>query len=241
MGWLGMIGNFIGSVASMIATVIGNIGSAIGTGLKAVIGTVTTILEKFETYVPKLVNFVGTLLNAIGVLQPNEKIQDFGERVLQAQERGIQLDDMEDFDAYMAQLRSFELDPKIATKRSELVQMAAAMTVGAVALARRYDLAPETAAHVYLLSLVNDRFFTPERVLALLADRVILPSLQDYLEGRLSPDQGLRLAQQLLELERQHHPAAELATLRAELDASRQAYDSLRAQLANGAQGGSYA
>lgn len=237
---IGNAGSWISAAASVISTVVSGIGRAISDGVKTVVSTVGTIIEKLPEYAPKVANFVSTLLQAINITRPNETAQEFGERVLQAQERGYRLDSAEKFDEYMEKLRSFELDPEKAKSRPEGQQLAAAMSVGAVGLGRRFDLAPETVALIYLLPLANDRFFTPERVQAMLAARGMIRDISDYLEGRLSPDESVNLSRRVLELEHRINPAAELAALRADLQESRRAYEGLREKIeSNDGQGGS--
>lgn len=230
---LSAVGGWISSGVSAISNVVGGIGRAISAGVKTVVGIVGAIGEKLVECAPKVANFVGGLLRAVGIMQPTEKTEEFGERILQAQERGIRLERAEEFDAYLEKLRSFELDPEKAKTRPQSHQLAAAMSVGAVGLGKRFDVNPEVAAFTYILPIVDKsgRFFTPERVQAFLSTRGLIHDISDYLEGRLSPDQALSMAKQIHELERRFDPTAELAALREELAKSREEYEALRAKL----------
>ncbi len=190
--------SFLASVGGAIATAVSSIGSAIGRGVSAVVGTIATAIEKGASWLGGVMGaFAKGLLDAMGVTRPEESVEDFGERVLQARERGIELDRAEDFDAYVEALRGFELDPERAARRNPAEQLAAAMAVGTVAVERRYGLGEDTAAALWLLPVLDRDYFTPERVRTLLESGRGIVDLVDYLRGRTTPDVALALARDL--------------------------------------------
>lgn len=234
MGWFSSVCSFVSSVASGISSAISSIGSAIGSGLSAVVGGIATAIERGAGWLGGVVgNFAKGILDALHITRPEEQVEDFGERVLQGAERGIKLESSQDFEDYLSKLRSFELDPDKSERRMQSEKLAAAMSVGTVAVERRFDLPQDMAAQVWLLPLVNRELFTPERVTQWLAARQVGQLLFDYLEGKLSPDAGVDLAKQLHGMEQRLNPAADLQELRQRLQGARHEFQALQQDFDN--------
>lgn len=223
-----MIWGFVTSIASAavsaVSSTVSAIGSAISSGLSTIVATISTSIGSLASGVGQVLGgFVKGLLDALGVTHPKEPVEDFGDRILQAREHGIKLETSEEFEAYMEKLRSFEPDPEKSKSYSPQEKLSAAMTIGAVAIGHKFDLDQEDAAKVWLLPLAAPAFFNPERVLRVATEGRLLDVL-DYLEGKLTPDEGLALARQLYASEQRLNPASEMDALRRELREAREVF-----------------
>lgn len=223
--------NPIAFAAQALTKVIGAICSGLDIEIRIKVGSWLSCTVKFRE--PAVTNAIGGLLNFLGIMQPSEKVEDFGERILQASERGIGLNRMEEFNEYMQNLRNFELDPELESTRPRLHRLAAAMTIGVVALSRRFGLDPELATLSYMLRVFdkNDSLFTPERVCEFLRIPGLICNIGDYLEGRLSPDQALDMAKKIHEVMLRYDPRVEFSALCETLAAIRDDYQDLFARI----------
>lgn len=189
--------SFVSGACSAICSAVSSIGSALSSfasGISAVIGAISNALPKLGE---ALGQFANSLLKGLGILKPDEDIEDQGERALQAAEQGITADKFEDFDDYVAALRSFELDPDKAEKRSSAEKLTAGLGVGTVALEKKFELASGTLNGIWLLPLANPGYFTVERVGSLINEGKFGGDIYGYLERRLSAGDGYRLESSL--------------------------------------------
>ena len=184
--------SFVSSVASSFASGLSSLGSALSSfanGISAVIGAISSALPKLGE---ALGQFANALLKGLGILKPDEDIEEQGERALQAAEQGITADKFDDFDDYVAALRSFELDPDKADKRSRAEKLSAGIGVGTVALEKKFELEPGSLNGIWLLPLANPEYFTAARVGDLVSGGKFSGDIHAYLERRLSVGDGHR-------------------------------------------------
>ncbi|MFQ2688818.1 hypothetical protein ACTFBW_18900 [Aeromonas rivipollensis] len=181
------------SAVSTCVSVVSSLGSALSSfanGISAVIGAISSALPKLGE---ALGQFANALLKGLGILKPDEDIEEQGERALQAAEQGITADKFDDFDDYVAALRSFELDPDKADKRSRAEKLSAGIGVGTVALEKKFELDPGSLNGIWLLPLANPEYFTAARVGDLVSGGKFSGDIHAYLERRLSVGEGHRL------------------------------------------------
>lgn len=184
--------SFVSSVASSFASGLSSLGSALSSfanGISAVIGAISSALPKLGE---ALGQFANALLKGLGILKPDEDIEEQGERALQAAEQGITADKFDDFDDYVAALRSFELDPDKSDKRSRAEKLSAGIGVGTVALEKKFELEPGSLNSIWLLPLANSEYFTAARVGDLVSGGKFSGDIHAYLERRLSVGDGHR-------------------------------------------------
>ncbi|BBU04604.1 hypothetical protein Q7I35_09920 [Aeromonas allosaccharophila] len=184
--------SFVCGAVSACVSVVSSLGSALSSfanGISAVIGAISTALPKLGE---ALGQFANALLKGLGILKPDEDIEDHGERALQAAEQGITADKFDDFDDYVAALRSFELDPDKAEKRSRAEKLSAGIGVGTVALEKKFEQEPGALNGIWLLPLSNPDYFTAARVGDLVSEGKFSGDIFAYLERRLSVGDGHR-------------------------------------------------
>ncbi len=194
MGFFSSLGNFVGGV---ISTVASTLGSAFSTIMSTIGTTIGTILEKGEAFISKIIEGVNGLLQGLGILKPNERIDEMGERALQAAQKGITPDRFDNFDQYLNALRNFPLDPEMAKNRPAIERQAAAIMLSTSALKDKWDLTDRQSFAVLTLMGASNGYFTPERVRDWVATGRLASDVFDYLDRRLSGEDAARVERRL--------------------------------------------
>lgn len=169
-----------------------DLGSAFST-LASIGPVISTILEKGGDFLDKILNAANLLLCALSLLKPNETIEEFGERALQAAQKGITLDRFDNFEQYLNELRNFPLDLEIAKNRSPLERQTAAIMLSTITLKDKWDLTDRDSFAVLTLLVGASDYFTPERVRDWIATGRLVYNIFDYLNQRLSGEDAARV------------------------------------------------
>lgn len=185
---------FVSGAISAVGS-IGSAHSSFASGVGTVIANIVTALKPVAEALGK---FANAFLQGLGILKPDEKIEDLGERALQAAERGITLDQFDNFEDYADALRDFDLDPDKAEKRSQSERLVAGLGVGTLALERKFDAAPGSLDSLWLLSIANPSYFTPERMQNIVSTGRLTGDIWAYLEKRLSAVDSHNLKESLV-------------------------------------------
>ena len=145
-----------------------------------------------------LANVAQGVLQAFGIMKPNEKIEEMGERALQAAQEGITPDKFENFDEYMEELRNFDLDEDKANKRTSAEKIVAGIAVGTVGLEKKLDLSSGEVNGLWLLPLANSEYFTADKLIDLLeSDKLVGADIEKYLEKDLTASESRELEKKL--------------------------------------------
>ena len=187
-----MIWTVIASIASSICTTVASIGPALSTFTSGVGAIIANVVAAITPIAKVLGEFASVFMQLMGVFKPGEKVEEIGERALQAAENGITLGSFDDFDAYMDKLRNLELDPEKAVNRSPAEKLVAGIGVCSVGLERKFSLAPESSHSLWLLALANPSYFTPERMQSLVITGKFTGDALKYLEKTLSAGDSMR-------------------------------------------------
>lgn len=209
MGLVSFISGCISSIGSAISGAVSSIGSALSSfssGVGSIIASVTSALAPVADALGK---FASAFLQGLGILKPDEKVEELGERALQAAEQGITMDQFEDFEGYTDALHNFELDPEKAAGRSTAEKLTAGIGVGTVGLERKFNTAPGSLNTIWLLPMANPEYFTPERMQSLVNTGRFSGDVFAYLEKRLSAGDNNRLEAALEACTGQDTPDAE--------------------------------
>ena len=186
MGFFSSIGSAISNIGSAIGNAVSSIGSALSsfsTGIAPVIGGV---LEKLAPAAKAVCIIANALLQSFGILKPNEKIDEMGDRALQAAENGLTIDDFEDFDSYMEALRNFEPDPVKSENYSLAEKIVSGLGVGTVGMEEKFDSEPGSLDSVWLLPLANPEYFNTDKLQNILSSGCFNGDAFAYLEKRLT-------------------------------------------------------
>ena len=231
MGFFSAIGSALSSMGSAIGNAIGSIGSALSSFASGIGPIIGKILTEMTPIAEGLGKCVAAFLQGLGILKPDEKPEDIGERALQAAEKGITIEQFDDFESYLDALRDFDLDPEKASKRSAAEKLVAGIGVGTVAMERKYNAAPGSLDTLWLLPIANPTYFTPERMQGIVSTGRFTGNVFDYLEKRLSAGDSGRLEDALIadgDRKENHYEA---------LDQARDKWEQLGQQLESGGKG----
>ena len=187
-----MICTLIASVASSICATVASIGPALSTFTSGVGAIIANVVSAIAPIAKALGEFATVFLQLMGVLKPGEKVEEMGERALQAAEKGITLGGFDDFDAYMDKLRNLELDPEKAVNRSPAEKLVSGIGVCSVGLERKFNVAPDSFHGLWLLALANPSYFTPERMQGLVTTGKFTGDALKYFEKTLSAGESKR-------------------------------------------------
>jgi hypothetical protein len=227
MGFLSVVGSFISTVSSSVSS-IGNALSSFATNVGPVIAGIINALAPVAEALGK---FANAFLQGMGILKPNEKIEDMGEKALQAADQGITMDKFEKFDDYMNALRDFNLDPEISAKRNPAEKLIAGLGVGTVGAENKFNLERGSLNGMWLLPMANPAYFTPERMQSLLSSCKLGSTVFDYLEKRLSGSEA-RSFEKKLEVTTDGWPMkdSEMDKLYGALDSARKSWADINQQ-----------
>lgn len=219
----------IGAALSSVVTAVSNVGATVSSFMTSMATVITTLpVPTLKQCIETIVRCANVVLQVLGVLQPNEQVEDLGERALQAKEQGITLDQFDDFDDYMDTLRNFELDPDKAAQRNPLEKQLAGLGVGTAGLEHKLNVGRGELNGVWLLPMVNPQYFTPERMESLLTEGRLGGDILGYLDRRLSGGEA-RAIEKGMEVDAEGKPLdkAGLSELYQALDSSREGWADL--------------
>ena len=185
----GMIANAISSissVASTIGSVVGSIGSSLSSFATSVAPVIGRVIEAVKPVAGFISQFANIFLQAMNILKPEEKVEDLGERALQAADEGITSDGFENFSDYLDALRNFDLDEEASAQRNPVVKLVAGLGVGSAGLEQRFNAQQGSLGSIWVLPITNPAYFTPERMQHLVEAGRLGGNILAYLENRLS-------------------------------------------------------
>lgn len=190
--------------------------------------TITEALAVAKLAVEGLKMLCGALMcvaKAMGLLKPENKVDELGDKALQAAEAGIVPEDFDTYAEYVRQVEAFEVDPKRSAVYTDTqkVLKGAELTAG-VMLEELPDLPVE---QFFIYAGKNPEYFTETRMDALGAqlkeDPGLLSDVLGYLDGTEKNDLKLdRAMTALIEIEKKIDPEiSDRDALKNVLDAGR--------------------
>lgn len=201
MGFWSSIGSAISSafssVCSGISSAVGAIGrgiSSFATGVGPVIGGVLSTVSPALGVVGR---FANGFVSALGIFKPEEKVEDIGDRALQAADKGITLEKFDKFDEYLDKLRNFDISPKATAERSMAEKMTAGLGVATYGMEEKFNARPGSLEGIWLLPMSHPQYFTPERMAAWVSQGRFNGDVWKYLEGTLSGGEARSLEKSL--------------------------------------------
>ena len=237
MGFWSSVGSAISSGFSAVCSTVSTIGSAVSSfanSIKPVLGPVLSTIASLVPHpaVKAIANFANALLHALAIFQPQETVQDMGERALQAADQGITLEKFDKFDEYMDALRNFDINPELSKKYTPVEKFVAGLGIATVGLEDKFNAERGSLNNVWLLPLTNAEYFTPERVTSLLENGKQIGDVSAYLEKSMSGEEASEFRKNY-EITPEGKPMndAELGKLYDALDSSRAEWAKLEQQI----------
>lgn len=197
MGLWSSVCSICSSIGSGISSAISSIGSAVSSFASSMAPVIGSIISAIHPMAATIGKFANTFLQGLGILNPDEKIDDLGERALQASERGIRIEEFDRFDDYLDSLRNFELDPDKASRRSAAEKITSGLAVGTAAVENKFSATPGSLNGLWLLPLTNPDYFTPERMQGWIAAGRLGTDVYAYLEKKLTGSEASQFEKNL--------------------------------------------
>lgn len=141
------IGAKVVAVAEPLIHILAKVAPAIGVPLGAALAVAKTV--------------VGAAAVAVGIMDATESVEDLGERALEAGEIGLSMDDFENPEDYLREIREIPLNEN-REKYSDEERRLAGISVLSTTLFLNNGVSPD----IYGLFVQYQSFFTPERVSA---------------------------------------------------------------------------
>lgn len=202
---------FFGSLFGGISSALSWVGNAISRGLEACINIGGSLLSG-------ICRFAGDLARSLGIFKPHDPpVEEFGERALQAHEAGITPEDFPDFEAYVEQLRNFEIDPEKAKAISPEQKAAKGLEVAGRLMEEKLDLREGSMAELFTLHAANPEYFNIERLREVLDKGLNIDAIAAYFEKRMGGAEALEIEDALVDLDCQTQPEKSPDEVRQEL------------------------
>ncbi|SEI64754.1 hypothetical protein SAMN05421831_10687 [Allopseudospirillum japonicum] len=187
------------SVASSVVSGVGKLVGSVATG----IGTaVSTLVGKGAAFVGRVASVVENVAKANEVLAPEEKMQDIGEKSIQAADQGIVPQKFEKYEDYMNKIRAFEVDPIKADSVPVEQKLGAAVAVSLQGLEIKLDLPKGSTGNMLRLIMFSPEYFHSGRVRSLVDRRMDFDKVTDYFTGQLDLKDTRAVRDELLTAEK---------------------------------------
>ena len=216
------VGSFFGSVASGLSTVLDSVASfASSVG----VGGLLTVLSIAFPVLGRVIAAVEVVLHVLGLLEPKEQLEEFGDRVLQAESAGIIPHDFSTYKEYVAKIRDFELDPEKSKQYNAGDKVIAAMSVQYWGMNERFGIGSgELLTHVVSdivknKDSVEDTYFTEARIKNILEKVESLADVANYFSGKLDAEDRQAVEKQLVNAEQELNPERSELEITRELEA----------------------
>jgi hypothetical protein len=210
------------AIGSAVISAVSAIGPAVASFCTTTLPRVVTLVEKLAPIAEAVAKVADVVLTVCGIFQPGEKVNEVGDRALQAAEQGVTPDKFESHQEYMQTLRDFPLDPQKSAGYSDMEKLFAGIGVGTAGLEEKFDTTPGTLAPLWVLPTINPQYFTPERVTALLGVTRDVSSVVDYFDGQCSAATARNVEGALVKIDQQLNPGKSLEQCYGGIDAARQ-------------------
>lgn len=217
---------FWSSIGSAISSGFSSFCSAVGGALSSALAIVSPMLALGIEAIKAVATIAHTVLTELGIIQPEEKVDDIGDRVQQASEAGIKPENYEKFDEYVTAIRGFELDPEKSKKTSESEKLLTGLSFASLALEDKFKGSDAgNLSNLWLLVAKNPDFFTGDRISSILSATTDIKSIKDYFDGKLTSSGADIIEQKLFDAEKSLSPEKTDNAIYADIDTAKANYN----------------
>jgi hypothetical protein len=208
MGFFSNIGAALDSFCQGALRIGGAIAATV-TKIAPVLAPLIANMHPVVRAVVAVVTLVGHLLN---ILKPNEKVEELGDRALQAAEQDEKLvpENFSDYNDYLNEIRSIKLDPEKTEKNlkdgSAVLTGLATVSTG---LEKIYGLREGSSADLLKAVIADPDFFNSERLKTLVTENADFGTIVKYIDGKLGNSETDALYDKLFTIEKVNNPSAE--------------------------------
>ena len=206
MGFFSCCCSFISAAAEAISSMATSIASKIGETILGVLKIVSAIVE--------------TVATVLGVIRSDERIEELGEKTLQAAEAGITMESCgNDFSKYQHEIRSFQIDPEKAQNRRLEDKLIAGICFVDQGISQKYPFL--NMASAYPLFAMKSDFFTAARVASYAQTAVELQynfsKIKSFFDGSCSMGDKKKTEEFIYAAESKFNPDFKLADLKKDI------------------------
>lgn len=206
MGIWSSISSGISSVCSGVASVCSGIGRGVGSFMTTVAPKLMTVIGTTVGKLNALVSVVQAVVQLYGILKPEEKVEEIGDKAIQASEEGISMDKFDNFEAYMESLRNFDVNPERSNQIDDVTKKLSGIAVVTQGLSDKLQINDNSLGNVWTLSALNGQIFNAERIKAILDSTNNINHVVRYFEKDLTPQTAVNIEKVLFEAERKLSP-----------------------------------
>lgn len=130
-------------------------------GIVSAVSSIVTAIAKVAPLLSAVANVIMGICKALGLCKPEEKVEDLGDKAIQAGDEGIKPENYSNYQDYVKAVQDFEVDPEKSKRITPEEKLAKALEVQANLLAEK---APELGVMDYLSLIANHTdYFTPDK------------------------------------------------------------------------------
>ncbi|WP_299792317.1 hypothetical protein [uncultured Shewanella sp.] len=206
MGIWGSISSGISSICSGVASICSGIGRGVGSFMTNVAPKLMTVIGTTVSKLNTVLAVVQAVVQLYGILKPEEKVEDIGDKAIQASEEGISMDKFDDFDAYMESLRNFDVNPERSSEIDDVTKKLSGIAVVTQGLSEKLKVNDNSLGNLWTLPALNAQVFTADRIKAILDGTMNLNHVVRYFEKDLTPQTALSVEKGLFDAEKKLSP-----------------------------------
>ncbi|MBP9726611.1 MAG: hypothetical protein KBD83_03995 [Gammaproteobacteria bacterium] len=223
MGWLSSAWDSVCSFTSGVCSVAKDVFVGVASVASGVLSLarVLPLPPQIEAFF-LAVQVIDIVCKALGLLEADETNEDFGGRVLQAEETGIHPEEYPTYLEYVAAIRNVELDPEKSAKYKPEEKMAAGLGVQYWGLEERVGAGTGELLTMIVKDGYNDLPYFTERRISNMLKVDSVANLEKYFSGKLNADDHNSVEQKLVDAERSLSPEKSNIDIYQELDARRE-------------------
>lgn len=149
------------------------------------------------------------LAKALGIIKPEEKVEEVGDKAIQAEDEGIKPENYNSFEEYKRALDNFEIDPEKSKKISEEDKLRKGLEVMSIGIKDKYpEIDIEKLFDLYNTApgiLTEKKFDELGKMVN--ADPKVIDNMIGYINGTEKRDSALINAEQaLIKMEKAENP-----------------------------------
>lgn len=186
--------------------------SAIG---PSVVPFCTTVLPKIAPHLHldtglKIIKIITTIATELGklfnILQPQEDLQEMGDRALQAAGKNIKPENFSSHAEYMDELRSFKLDPVSSEKNNDTLKTMAGLAVISKGIEEKFNYSEGSVSNLILQATLMPDYLTSTKLVQFIKGNLNITDIVQFFEGDLSPVDSRNIKNKMIEAEKQITP-----------------------------------
>lgn len=180
---------------------LSSITNAIGTAIKAISNFALTYGPKILSGINTVCTTIAVITQVVGVFKKDEKIEDMGDRALQASDAGIKPEHFDTFDEYLDAVRNFAINPTKSEKFTQVEKQLAGLSVAAKGIENTLDFRDGTIGDLCVQIAKNSDYFTEDRITSWLKSDLPLEKVIDYFDSKLNAADTIDIEEKLIQHE----------------------------------------